>query len=39
MENGDFVTLHDHGHMPWLEPGDDATEAAAEFLTGEVGPE
>jgi pimeloyl-ACP methyl ester carboxylesterase len=39
MENGDFVTLHDHGHMPWLEPDDEATEAAVAFLAGEVGPE
>lgn len=39
MSNADFVTLQDHGHMPWLEPTDDATEAAVEFLAGEVGPE
>ncbi|WP_115863136.1 alpha/beta fold hydrolase [Halorussus litoreus] len=38
MANADFVTLHDHGHTPWLEPGDEATEAAVEFLAGEVGP-
>jgi pimeloyl-ACP methyl ester carboxylesterase len=36
MANADFVTLHDHGHMPWLEPDDDATEAVVAFLTGEV---
>ena len=39
MANADFVTLHDHGHTPWLEPDDEATEAAVEFLTGEVGPD
>jgi pimeloyl-ACP methyl ester carboxylesterase len=38
MANADFVTLHGHGHMPWLEHDDDATEAAVEFLAGEVGP-
>ncbi|WP_137284324.1 alpha/beta fold hydrolase [Halorussus salinisoli] len=38
MANGDFVTLYDHGHMPWLEPGDEATEPAVAFLAGEVGP-
>lgn len=35
MANADFVTLHDHGHMPWLEPDDSATEKAVEFLTDE----
>lgn len=38
MANADFVTLYDHGHTPWLEPGDEATDAAVAFLTGEVGP-
>ncbi|NEU55464.1 alpha/beta fold hydrolase [Halorussus sp. MSC15.2] len=33
MANADFVTLNDHGHMPWLEPDDDATEAVVEFLS------
>ncbi|NHN60336.1 MULTISPECIES: alpha/beta fold hydrolase [Halorussus] len=37
MANADFVTLHDHGHMPWLEPDDDATEPAVRFLAGEIG--
>ncbi|WP_128477121.1 alpha/beta fold hydrolase [Halorussus pelagicus] len=39
MANADFVTLNGRGHMPWMEPDDGATEAAVEFLTGEVGPE
>jgi pimeloyl-ACP methyl ester carboxylesterase len=38
MSNADFVTLHDHGHTPWLEPDDEATEAAVGFLAGEIGP-
>ena len=33
MPDADFVTLRDHGHTPWLEPGDAATEAALSFLT------
>ncbi|UPV75430.1 alpha/beta hydrolase [Halorussus limi] len=39
MPNADFVTLSDRGHMPWMEPDDEAVEAAVAFLTGEVGPE
>ena len=33
MPNAELVVLDGHGHMPWLEPDDDATEAAVEFLT------
>lgn len=33
MPDADLVVLPDHGHMPWLEPNDDATEAAVAFLT------
>ncbi|WP_276299286.1 alpha/beta fold hydrolase [Halorussus lipolyticus] len=33
MANADFVTLADYGHVPWLEPGDEATDAAVAFLT------
>jgi pimeloyl-ACP methyl ester carboxylesterase len=39
MPNADFVTLHDHGHTPWLEPDDEATGPAVGFLAGEIGPE
>ncbi|PSP55594.1 2-hydroxy-6-ketonona-2,4-dienedioic acid hydrolase [Halobacteriales archaeon QS_1_67_19] len=39
MANADFVTLHGHGHIPWLEPDDEATDPAVAFLAGEVGPE
>ena len=39
MPNADFVTVHDHGHTPWLEPDDEATEPAVGFLAGEIGPE
>ncbi|WP_132058983.1 alpha/beta fold hydrolase [Halorussus amylolyticus] len=33
MPNAELVVLDDHGHMPWLEPGDSATESAVGFLT------
>ncbi|USZ67129.1 alpha/beta hydrolase [Halorussus salilacus] len=33
MGDAELVELRDHGHMPWLEPGDDAERAAVEFLT------
>ncbi|MFC4550331.1 MULTISPECIES: alpha/beta fold hydrolase [Halorussus] len=36
MANADFVTLRDHGHTPWLEPGDAATEAAVSFLAADM---
>lgn len=35
MPDADLVVLDGHGHTPWLEPGDEAVEAALAFLTGE----
>lgn len=32
MPDAEMVVLDDHGHSPWLEPGDEAAEAAVEFL-------
>lgn len=36
MANADLVVLDDHGHTPWLEPDDGATEPAVAFLAGEA---
>jgi pimeloyl-ACP methyl ester carboxylesterase len=33
MTDAELVVLDDHGHMPWLEPAEAATDAALAFLT------
>jgi pimeloyl-ACP methyl ester carboxylesterase len=35
MPDADFVALEGRGHTPWLEPDDEATSAAVEFLADE----
>lgn len=37
MPDAEMVVLDDHGHVPWLEPGDAAIEATLGFLTDEDG--
>lgn len=34
MQNAQFHELENHGHMPWLEPGDEAETAVREFIDG-----
>lgn len=35
MPNAELTVLPNHGHMPWLEPGDDASSATMDFLVNE----
>lgn len=35
MPDAELTVLPDHGHMPWLEPGDDAISPAVSFLADE----
>lgn len=35
VPNADLVVLDDHGHVPWLEPGDEAIRAMLTFLDAE----
>lgn len=35
MPDAEFHVLENHGHMPWLEPGEDTETTVREFLDGE----
>jgi len=38
MSDAEFVELDDHGHTPWLEPGEETETAVRLFLDGQANP-